>query len=369
MRLSKFIAPALAAVLAFFPASQASAQDATAENAITQLQGIVEAWLASPHADITSDAFHHWDEEGEIPAACATCHTTFGFIDYVRGAMEQAGMASQAMPTGGVVNCAACHSAASTALSSVPFPSGVSVDTFGSSSTCAVCHQGRESGLSVASATESMDEDAVSADLSFINIHYAPSAATLMGSVTSGGYEYPGRDYRGQFTHVPDFASCTSCHEPHSLQPVAVETCTTCHQGAESFEAIRTTRIDIDGDGDMTEGIADPIATLHGQLYAAIQAYGVEVAGSAIVYDLHQYPYFFNDTNSDGEVSEGEAAFPNRYVSWTPRLLKAAYNYQFIAKDPAAYVHNPHYALQLLYDSLEDLGSQVSVDTAALTRP
>ena len=41
---------------------------------------------------------------------------------------------------------------------------------------------------------------------------------------------------------------------------------------------------------------------------------------------------------------------PNRYRSWTPRLLKAAYNYQVVSKDPGAYTHNPTYALQLLHD-------------------
>jgi hypothetical protein len=368
-RISKTLAVAILTALIGLTASQVAAQDEAGENAIVQLQGIVEAWLASPHADITSHAFHHWDEDGEIPATCATCHTSFGFIEYVRGAMEQAGVAPMAMPTGGTVNCAACHSEASTALVSVPFPSGVSVDTFGSSATCAVCHQGRNAGTDVVAATDGLDEDSVSEDLSFINVHYAPSAATLMGSVTGGGYEYAGRDYKGQFTHVPDFATCTSCHQPHSLEPAAaIETCAACHTGAEEFADIRTTQVDVDGDGDTSEGIANPIHTLHDQLYAAIQAYGADVAGTPIIY-ADQFPYFFTDTNGDGEVSDGEAAFPNRYAAWTPRLLKAAYNYQFIAKDHGAYAHNPHYALQLLYDSLEDLSGQVSVDIAALTRP
>ena len=50
----------------------------------------------------------------------------------------------------------------------------------------------------------------------------------------------------------------------------------------------------------------------------------------------------------------------NHYQSWTPRLLRAAYNYQYVSKDPGAFVRNPHYILQVLYDSLEDLGAEVS---------
>ena len=65
-----------------------------------------------------------------------------------------------------------------------------------------------------------------------------------------------------------------------------------------------------------------------------------------MVYASAAYPYFFVDKDGDGAVSEGEAAYPNRYQSWTPRLVKAAYNYQLVAKEPAIFAHNPHYALQ-----------------------
>ncbi len=59
----------------------------------------------------------------------------------------------------------------------------------------------------------------------------------------------------------------------------------------------------------------------------------------------------------------------NRYQSWTPRLLKAAYNYQVAAKNPGGYVHNPGYLLQLLHDSLESLSERVEVDIGRLSRP
>lgn len=349
--------------------AQDAAVENASENAIEQLSVIVEAWLASPHADLTSEAFHHWNEDGEIPGTCATCHSQIGFLEYLNGAMATAGRIENAVPIGGTVSCATCHSPSSVALTSVPFPSGVSVDTFGNSTTCAVCHQGRASGSTVETAVADIGEDDVSADLGFINIHYAASAATLMGSITQGGYEYPDRDYRGQFSHVPAFNTCTSCHQPHSLEPVAIENCTTCHQNAETFDAIRTTTVDVDGDGNVTEGIADPIETLHAQLLDAIQTYASDVAGAPIIYADGSFPYFFADTDGNGAVDDGEAIFPNRYVSWTPRLLKAAYNYQFVAKDTGAFAHNPHYVLQLMYDSLEDLATQVDVDIATLNRP
>ena len=110
--------------------------------------------------------------------------------------------------------------------------------------------------------------------------------------------------------------------------------------------------VDFDGDGDTKEGIAGEITTLHEALYAAIQAYGTETAGTTIEYNAHAYPYWFT---ADGE----------RYASWTPRLLQAAYNYQYVAKDPGVFAHNGKYIIQVLYDSIESIGG----DVTGMTRP
>jgi hypothetical protein len=119
----------------------------------------------------------------------------------------------------------------------------------------------------------------------------------------------------------------------------------------------------------VTEGISAEISTLHEKLGEAIRLYASEVTGKPVAYDAHAYPYFFNDLNGDGMADSDEAKFPNRYNSWTPRLLRAAYNYQFLAKEPGAYSHNPRYAIQLAYDSLEDLSSKAAVDMAGMSRP
>ena len=81
------------------------------------------------------------------------------------------------------------------------------------------------------------------------------------------------------------------------------------------------------------------------------------------------YPYFFIDNNDNGIADKDEAKFPNKYNAWTPRLLKAAYNYQFVTKDPGAFAHNPTYTLQILYDSIADLGAKVRVDLSKAKRP
>ena len=47
----------------------------------------------------------------------------------------------------------------------------------------------------------------------------------------------------------------------------------------------------------------------------------------------------------------------------------AAYNYQVVAKDGGAWVHNPGYTLQLLHDSIESLAERVDIETGRLKRP
>ncbi len=98
-------------------------------------------------------------------------------------------------------------------------------------------------------------------------------------------------------------------------------------------------------------------------------AYAKAVAKTPIVYDSHQYPYFFTNKNASGKSDASEAKYGNKYKTWTPRLLRATYNYQYVAKDPGDYAHNPAYTVQLLHDSLADLGTKVKIDMAAMARP
>lgn len=332
------------------------------------LTEITEAWLASPHADRSSAAFSHWNEDGEIPGTCAVCHSSIGLLGYLGSPMDDVGAVSAAVPTGTVIECTACHNQAAVDLANLPFPSGVDLQLGRGTAICAVCHQGRASTDTVNAAVTGIGPDVVAPDLGFVNSHYAVAAATGQGGAARGGYEYPDRVYSGPFTHVPGADTCSACHSPHSLQ-VEFSGCAICHEGATEAGAIRTSPVDFDGDGETSEGIADPIATLHERLAEAIALYASEVAEAPIIYAAGTYPYFFNDTDGNGAVSEGEAAYPNRYRSWTPRLLRAAYNYQFVRQDRGAYAHNPHYVLQLLHDSLADLGEAVEVDISAYTRP
>jgi len=66
-------------------------------------------------------------------------------------------------------------------------------------------------------------------------------------------------------------------------------------------------------------------------------------------------------------VDADEANAKNGYASWTPNLLRAAYDYQYSVKDPGVFAHNADYILQVLYDSIEAVGGKDAV--AKFTRP
>ena len=200
----------------------------------------VAEWAASPHADVTAEAFIHWDEEEtkEVPTSCAKCHSSTGYQDYLGADGSEAGVVDLAVPVGEVVECVACHNEVTLEKTSVVMPSGIELTGLGAESRCMECHQGRESKVSIDkfvtdAAAES--DDTVSNKLRFRNIHYFPAAATKYGTLAKGGYEYDGNAYDGNFAHVDGYNTCTDCHNAHTLE-VKVSECAACHDGVESVE-------------------------------------------------------------------------------------------------------------------------------------
>ena len=307
-------------------------------------------WAASGHADAAAEAFIHWDEDDPplVSKSCAKCHSGAGFLDFLGADGTEAGTIDNA-PDPGVITCVACHNEAAMAMDSVVMPSGVELTGLGAEARCMQCHQGRQSTVSVndyITAAGATDEDAVAENLSFRNPHYYVAAATQFGTLAQGGYQYAEKTYDAKFAHVEGIDTCVTCHDPHSLE-VRVEECSVCHTDVVEVDDLKAARLegslaDYDGDGDFSEGIYHQIEHLKEILYQAIQAYASD-AGTPIVYDALSNPYWFTDT---GERYNG---------FWTPRLLKASYNYHFSMKDPGGFAHGGKYVIQLLYDSIEDL--------------
>lgn len=345
-------------------------------------------WAASPHNAADTPAFTRWNETEDqmIPANCAACHSTTGYLDFLGADGTEAGVTDNPAPIGTTVNCTACHNEVASQLSSVTFLSDVTVSNLGPEARCMVCHQGRATKTQVDALIErfnATDVDAVVAPIQegenqvrfgFINVHYFAAAITLYGTEVKGGYEYEGKAYDFKNDHVVGYDTCIGCHNPHTLE-VKVTECAACHQGVETVEDLRAIRMissapDYDGDGDVDEGMAGEIESLQAALFTGIQAYANEVAATGLVYDSAAHPYFFADADGDGTADKNDEGANVVYNTWTPRLLKAAYNYQVSLKDPGAYAHGNKYIVQLLFDSIEDLNVSLStpIDMSAMHR-
>jgi hypothetical protein len=361
--------------LAFFLTSANAGKQAKVQSKADHAKKL---WATSAHADKTAEPFVHWDAEGAIPTSCAKCHSTPGYRDYIGADGSAFNVVDKEAPLGTTVECEACHADPANGIvhnhTSVIFPSKAEVKDLGPEALCMECHQGRASTLAVntAIASAGVDDDTSSPKLRFVNVHYYASAATQFGTVARGGYEYSGKTYDARFAHITGYNACQTCHNPHSLE-VELEACHTCHTGVRDPKDIRFlgSLEDYDGDGNMTEGIYYEIETLKEALYGALRAYAREVIGKPIAYDAIIYPYFFNDKNDNGIVDSDEADTANGYGSFTPRLIRASYNFQVAQKDPNSFAHGGKYIIELLYDSTVDLRSATGDDpsAAAATRP
>lgn len=354
---------------------------AAAAPTVDPAEAIKPIFAASGHADAKAMAFNDWNEANpkEVPATCARCHTSAGFQEYIANGKVAAGIPAPA----GTLECATCHNDTADKLSSVTFPSGVTIDNLGPEARCMTCHQGRESKVSVDAKIEKFgikDVDAqvnpligkdaagkeTKTNFGFSNVHYFAAGGTLYAGEVHMGYEYDGKTYDIKTQHVEGLNTCLGCHDQHSLK-VKVEKCSECHTDVKTVEDLQNVREpssakDYNGNGDVKEGIAQEIKGLQAVLMTTIQAYGTEVAGASIAYDPAAYPYWFI-ADKDGKPALDKDGKTTSYNKWTARLLKAAYNYQVSVKDPGAFAHGGKYIIELLYDSTADLNSAAKLKT------
>jgi predicted CXXCH cytochrome family protein len=307
-------------------------------------------------ADVT---FRRFDAQGSVPAECSSCHGgEQGFRFSVQYGVGQV----VAEPSNGL-ECGACHNSPGTdftsiiAVPSVTFPSGVTVNEPGNDNVCESCHKGRAGKADV-------DAAIAAGKPALADVHHLPAAAVKLGSEVHGGYEYPGKTYVGALSHIGG-TQCTSCHDPgkshHTFEVKDAWNgqCSVCHADAngapQNIRVIHT--LDYDGDGNTMEPLADEIGGLAQATLSAMQA---AARAPGLCYTPDVYPFFFVDTNGDKTCSAAEAVFANAFTAWTPALTKAALNFQLSQNDPGSWAHNFDYTAELLYDSTQDLGGDIS---------
>ncbi len=334
-------------------------------------------------------AFRDWDDTGTVPYSCAKCHSADGLPEFIsnagkllissNGTLDIAGVNHQ--PSSNGLECHTCHNTekfpAVLAVTTVPFPSNTT-QTFSTkkddkgnliavnANICIECHQGRQSTVTMNNYLKAFtDENKVDAKITFKNIHYFAAGATLFGTQAKGIYEYADKKYDGQNLHAEKFNTCTDCHDKHALT-VKETACAGCHK-VDDAKKIRMSKENWDttAKDPATVPTYEVVETFKTRLYAAIVKYAKDTSKLGIVYDGSANPYYFVDKDGDGKVDKDDKGAAIRYNAWTPKLLKAAYNYQYAVKDPGAFTHNPKYVLQALYDSIESLGG----DVTGLVRP
>ena len=359
-----------------------SIEDVNASEKLTTKFDVTTIAREDPgHFNGARQTWRHWDEASDTKAAytveagCVKCHSAAGLPQFLSGAelTEQ--------PAGNGLMCVTCHDVqagfpARFAVKDVTLPSGkvVSYGENADSNLCIQCHQGRASKVTLDKMIEQFavadkgDEvvapitvDGKEVKFSFKNAHYLGIAAMWFGTDAQGFYEFEGKTYVGTNPHVPvdNKPGCVGCHDAHNGTPKE-ELCKTCH-GETPVDDIRgmSSTADFNGNGDTKEGIRQEYRLLRDALYAEIQAYAKAKTGTGIVYDTNTYPYWFADADGDGKADQKDGANVS-FSSWTPNLMKAAYNFNFMRKNPGAGVHNAKYAIQILIDSIEALGGDIS---------
>jgi hypothetical protein len=256
------------------------------------------------------------------------------------------------------------------------------------------CHQGRQSQLTVDAAIA-----AASTTLSFPHVHYFPAGGVQYGRWANVGYQYASKTYAARWDHTvgynaaptPNFAGtsnntwnvamsasgkCTYCHMnegSHAFEP-EVAHCDDCHTFTNPADISTINRFsayngNYDGDAATTTLKAE-VAAIAARLYSRILAYAPTEGQGPIVLDAHASPYWYKDDGAGGGVAgDGirQAGETTRYsYAKNPgKLVKACYNYLLYERDPGAWAHNGFYQIQLMIDSLEDIGG----DLTGLNRP
>jgi hypothetical protein len=266
---------------------------------------------------------------------CSTCHVTEGDADphktggdYVPGSFELR------VPTESD-GYAIIEKSATLGMST-----GTATENYGTGHACMWCHKSRKDVTNYVLATTSITS-------THWGPHDGPHADIYTGE---GGYNYPGKTYRNS-SHTGFEKGCVNCHMPaiaanmgvanHSFYP-QLSVCTgTCHSNAENF--------DVNGGQSETKvGIQRLRETLNTQGYLTREG---NTAGL---------------TPEDLEDEEFRIDESRPQSMGVPQATAGAiYNYLLIARGAALGVHNPSYTNQLIYDSIQAVGG----DLTGIVRP
>lgn len=288
-------------------------------------------WENSQHAtgDVTSRS----------SGSCGACHTNEGFVEKVTGE-DYSGDAFTAI---GCFTCHDPHETESFALRTMAAVDLGNDETYdrGVSNLCANCHKGRRD-------VRTYVVDGVSMS-SHYGPHHGPQADMFIGE---NAYEYTGYSYVNSAHTSAAVEGCIDCHFDeidryflggHTFwvkDPVSgdelVDGCNVdgCHTDALEIDSLnRVSLVDYDWDGT-AEGTQDEITGLLDSLHTLL------VAANLLAYD-----------------AEDDEFHPAERVVVLADSAGALFNYEFVAEDRSAGIHNTSYSVGLLRSSINYLNT------------
>ena len=364
------------------------------------LNRTIEQSVAIKEAATDAAAWAHYDWDAKDRRDCQRCHTATGAANFLSNPTSYDSTANDFSHLVGwavdaednvtssgqneLLYCWGCHSNNNGGLNNPgAFTVEYTVDSvnptlpdLGKTNTCVPCHTGRGNMDSLGS---SEDPFATAPATSATKTHYLNGAATLFAADLHPGYEYQGLSYEppSYFAHdsiglnldSPETGTgpCVSCHmesaEGHTFEVVQLDAseniialksnvCVECHSGAHGAALVSVDTV-IDG---VTHTAADAAAFLEEEAagyHEALELLQHQLATHGTLFAA-SYPYFFNDTNSNGILDADEMNRSNGFTAWeNAGHLGAAHNFNYLHHEPGAYAHNRYYTKRLIFDSID----------------
>ncbi|ADC64882.1 polyheme membrane-associated cytochrome c [Ferroglobus placidus DSM 10642] len=313
---------------------------------------VKEKDLSAAITEEIAPAWAHYDFKQKDRQPCQNCHTSTGFRNFASNP-ENYNPANNTFLLVGkqkeLLYCWACHKVEDRSFQlrnpgkfekiasySEPAERIAAVPDLGAANLCMVCHSGRSSGAAIKAAGN------IKTHFGAFNSHYLAAGGVIFKLLP---YEFDGREYADYNPHESINDLCVACHMPkgsHEFKALKKEgdsivitayeeTCKKCHGDEEELKAT--------------------IEEREAQYKATLDYIQQLLANKGIYYDISAYPYFYPSPNpQDGRGP------PNAFKDWPDKnTLGAAYNLNLFAHEPGAFVHNPKYVKQVLYDTIDFL--------------
>ena len=218
---------------------------------------------------------------------------------------------------------------------------GTATENYETGHACMWCHKSRKD----------VTNYVLSPNTNITSAHWGPHDGPHADIYTGeGGYEYATKMYRNS-SHTGFEKGCVNCHMPaieanmgvadHSFYPQLSVCTASCHRNAENF--------DVNGGQSETkialQSLRESLNTL-----GLLSRDGVNP---------------LTDEELNDEEWRHDEARPQNPSAVPAARAGALYNYMIVARGSAFGVHNPSYTNQLLFDSIEAVGG----DLTGIVRP